>query len=155
MARGESKISPRRIQAGFKQRQALELRMAGRTLQEIADVLGYASPTGAQEAIRSALKRTLRPSSDEFRALQLERLQKVIASFWVVMSQGNERAAMVVLRAIADIRALMGLDAIAKAEIDLLARIKESIERQAIEQGLSEEDKQYAIVEAERIFARR
>ena len=55
----ESKLSPRRIAAVEKQGQALELRMAGRTWREIAEALGYASHSGAIEAVRVALQKTV------------------------------------------------------------------------------------------------
>ena len=69
----ESKYSPRRIEVVDKQRKAVELRMAGRTWQEIADALGYANHTGAVEAVKTSLQKTLGVPSAEFRELTLER----------------------------------------------------------------------------------
>ena len=50
----ESSMSPRRINAVEKQRRAVELRLAGRTWQEIADALGYSSHTSAIDAVKTA-----------------------------------------------------------------------------------------------------
>ena len=107
----ESKMSPRRITAVQKQRQALELRMAGRTWQEIADNVGYKGHSGAIAAVESALLRTLQPPANEYRALTLERLTKVLQVHWPSMLQGDYSSGRMVLQAIGDIRKLMGLDA--------------------------------------------
>jgi hypothetical protein len=106
----ESKLSPRRIEAVERQREAVELRMAGHTWQTIADTLGYSNHTGAIHAVEAALKRTLEPATSSFRALTLERLTKILHVFWPMMLQGDYAAARTVMQATADIRKLMGLD---------------------------------------------
>ena len=113
---GESKMSPRRIEAVRKQRQALELRMAGRTWQEIADNLGYANHTGAIAAVRTALQSTLQPPADHFRALTFERLTKVLQVHWPLMLQADPVSTRLCLQVIGDIRQLMGLDSATKLE---------------------------------------
>ena len=107
----ESKMSPRRISAVHKQRQALELRMAGRTWQEIADNVGYKGHSGAIAAVESALQRTLQPPASEYRALTLERLTKVLQIHWPSMLQGDYASGRMVLQTLGDIRELLGLDA--------------------------------------------
>ena len=107
---GESKLSPRRIDAVERQRKAVELRLAGHTWKTIADTLGYSNHTGAIHAVEAALKRTLEPSTSTFRALTLERLTRVIQTFWPLMLQGDYAAARTVMQATGDIRKLMGLD---------------------------------------------
>lgn len=47
---------------------ALEMRSAGRTLQTIADTLGYTSPGNAQRGIHNALAETQAPKVNEARA---------------------------------------------------------------------------------------
>jgi hypothetical protein len=69
--------SPRRLLAAEKQRQALELKIGGATLQQIAAELGYADSSGAYRAIQAALKATLQPPADELRRLQYERLERL------------------------------------------------------------------------------
>lgn len=113
---GESKTSPRRIVAYQKQRRALELRMAGRTWQEIADKLQYRGHSGAIAAVEKALVRTLEAPAHSYRALTLERLTKILQVFWPLMLQGDHNAARTVLQTIQDIRKLMGLDAPTQVE---------------------------------------
>ena len=115
----ESKTSPRRIRAVEKQRQALELRMGGRTYAEIAKVLHYANHTGAEYAVRTALQKTLEPTAHEFRALALERLSKILSLYWLRMINGDDKATDRVFRAIADVRQLLGLDAPQKVDVNL------------------------------------
>ena len=112
----ESKLSPRRIDAKNKQRQALELRMAGRTWQEIADNLGYANHTGAIAAVKTALHSTLQPPADHYRALTLERLTKILQVHWPLMLQADAASTRLCLQAIGDIRQLMGMDSPTKME---------------------------------------
>ena len=112
----ESKLSPRRITAVRKQQQALELRMAGRTWQDIADNLGYKGHSGAIAAVEAALQRTLQPPASEYRALTLERLTKVLQVHWPLMLQADAVSTRLCLQTIGDIRALMGLDSPAKME---------------------------------------
>jgi hypothetical protein len=72
--------SPRRLRAAQKQRQALELRIAGATLAHIAAQVGYEDTSGAYRAIQAALKATLQPPADELRRLQYERLERLYAA---------------------------------------------------------------------------
>ena len=112
----ESKYSPRRIEAVDKQRQAVELRMAGRTWQEIADALGYADHSGGVRAVQDSLQKTLGVPSAEFRELTLERLTKILQVQWPSMLRGEVPAAKLCLQTIGDMRQLMGVDMPSKVE---------------------------------------
>ena len=112
----ESKYSPRRIKAVDKQRKAVELRMAGRTWQEIADALGYADHSGAVRAVQDSLRKTLGAPSAEFRELTLERLTKILQVQWPNMLRGEATAAKVCLQTIGDMRQLMGVDMPSRVE---------------------------------------
>ena len=109
--RGESKLSPRRIGAVQKQQQALEMRIAGHNWQEIADTLGYSDHSGAFRAVESALQKTLKAPSEEYRIITLERLTTVLKTFWPGMLGGDIQAGKMVLQTVSDIRKLLGLDA--------------------------------------------
>ena len=74
---GESKTSPRRIEAVERARQALELRIAGATFDQIAVQLGYASKAGAYLAVKAALDRVPAAEVAEYRRLNLERLNRL------------------------------------------------------------------------------
>jgi hypothetical protein len=120
----ESKLSARRLEAVDKQRRALELRKAGRSWVEIARVVGYKTHSGAIAAVKVALEKTLQEPSEHYRALTLERLTDVIRVFWGDMLNHDLRATDKVLRAIADIRALLGLDAPIKEDISISGSIQ-------------------------------
>ena len=90
--------------------------MAGRTWQEIAGTLGYASHAGAIAAVKTVLARTDSDYGDRFRTLTLERLTKVLQTFWPTMLRGDATAASVCLKAIKDMRDVTGVDIPARVE---------------------------------------
>lgn len=114
---GESESSQRRIAAVERQRQALELRKAGAGYVAIAQKVGYKGPSGAYNAIRSALKRTIQEPADELRKLEVERLDRMLLAIWDQVRNGNQGAIDRALR-IGERRArLLGLDAPTKQDI--------------------------------------
>ena len=121
----ESRTSPRRIGSVKKATQALELRTSGHTYDEIARTLGYKTASGALYAVEKALDRVPAPEVGKFRKLNLVRLNKILQVWWPVMETGvtevdgetithsfddRLKATDRVLRTIADIRSLFGLD---------------------------------------------
>ena len=143
----EPRLSPRRIAAQKRGIQALELRMAGRRWEEIRDALGYRTYTAAIMAVQALLDRTAKEPAERFRTLTLERLTKVVQVFYPAMVSGDEKAGMMVLRAVADMRQLLGLDAPMKVQVD----IREEATRIAKELGLDAEE---VMKEAERILGK-
>ena len=113
---GESKLSPRRIDAQQKQQQAMELRMAGRTWQEIADHLGYASHTGAYEAVKVALSRSNHEAAEDYRSLTIGRMTKILQIHWPLMLQADNNSTRLCLQTIKDMREILGLDSPSKFE---------------------------------------
>jgi hypothetical protein len=108
---GESKTSPRRIEAVEKQRKALDLRKAGATYAAIAKQLEYAGPTSAERAVKAALNATVKDAADDVRNLEVERLDAMLLGLWKMANSGNLGAVDRVLR-IQERRAkLLGLDA--------------------------------------------
>lgn len=61
-----------------KQRQAMQLRIAGLTLEEIAARLGYATASGAYQAIQAGLRNGVRATADELRELQSARFERLL-----------------------------------------------------------------------------
>jgi hypothetical protein len=120
----ESKMSPRRIEAVEKQQRALALRKAGRTWDEIARIVGYSNHSGAIAAVKSAMAKTLQEPADHYRALTLERLTEVIKVYWGDMLNHDLGATDRVLRAMSDMRQLLGLDAPIKEEVSVTGRIE-------------------------------
>ena len=64
--RGEPKYSVRRLEAREKQQRALELRMAGRTWNEVAEALGYASHAGAINAVKQSWRALIQTMGADF-----------------------------------------------------------------------------------------
>ena len=100
----------RRLSALDRQRSALELRKAGATLEAIAGQLGYASASGAQKAVRSALKATLREPAAELRELECARLDALLLGLWKRAAAGDEKAARVAIQISKRRSELLGLD---------------------------------------------
>ena len=138
----ESKTSVRRLEAIEKQRQALELRLGGATLSEIARLLGYASASGAVKAIDSAIMRTLEEPADKVRKLELRRLDRLLLGIWDRAIRGDDKAIIRVLN-IMDRRAkYLGLDAPTRIDLGVYVREKARVA------GLTDADVEAAVREA-------
>jgi len=90
--RTSSKSSPARIAAGRRSARALELRSRGYTFKRIAAELGYSGKQGAHDAVMRALDATLREPADEFRRLDLVRLDRLWRAFYPRALTGDHRA---------------------------------------------------------------
>lgn len=80
----EVESNPGRVTAAVvaRRKRAIELRSLGKTYQEIADELGYASDSGAYQAIRKGMVDTLREPAEELRTLEMQRYDKLQANLW-------------------------------------------------------------------------
>lgn len=65
-----------------KERRALELATEGLTFEAIADALGYATASGAWRAVQRGLRRTVQPAADEYRRLELRRIDGLLCAIW-------------------------------------------------------------------------
>ena len=94
-----------------KERETLILRQQGFTFDEIAQRLGYKGESGAREAFRRALTRTLQEPASEVRELEISRLDRLMTVAWDLAMSGNLNAIDRVLK-IQERRArYLGLDA--------------------------------------------
>lgn len=116
---GESKTSQRRIEAVEKQKKALDLRKAGATYGAIAKQLGYANDSGAEHAVKAALKATVQDAADSVRELELERLDALLLNMWSQVQKGNQGAVDRVLRIMERRAKLLGLDAPTKSQVTI------------------------------------
>jgi hypothetical protein len=107
----ESKTSEKRIAAVERKRQALELRKAGLTYQEIADRLGYDGPSGAYATIRAALRALVKEPAEELRDLEVARLDALLSGIWLEARKGNVSKIDRVLKIMERRATLLGLDA--------------------------------------------
>lgn len=108
----ESTTSPRRVRGRDRQLQALELRTRGLTFEAIGRRLGV-STQAAHATVSRALSRSLaqsNASANELRALELTRLDAMLAALWCKIEEGDVPAINAALR-ISERRAkLTGLD---------------------------------------------
>ena len=88
----ESKTSKRRISAVVKGTEALGMRMKGHTFDEIAQKLGYASKSGAYGAVMAALDRVPSPQAEQYRSMNLERLNYLRTKIEASIDNGDLQA---------------------------------------------------------------
>lgn len=89
--------------------QAIELRKAGATYQQIADRLGYASAASAAGVVKHALDRMIREPAEELRSLEYERLNHILLTLWPRVQAGELAAVDRCLRIMERIAVLMGV----------------------------------------------
>ncbi len=115
-----SKATPNRIALAEREREALELRKAGKTFDEIARALGYSERGGAAKAVSRALAATIQEPADELRRLEVARLDALWSALWPLATDG-QLAAVDRCLAVQSRRArLLGLDAPPRHAIDVI-----------------------------------
>jgi len=135
--RGNRKPTSRAmLDAAAKQAQALELRKAGHSFDQIAAKLGYANGGGAYKAVEAGLKATLQEPADELRQLEITRLDTMLSALWPKVKKGEHGAIDRALKVGERRAALVGLDAptrfdgridvtkLTDAELDAIASAK-------------------------------
>src|SRR5476649_565943 len=65
-----------------REREAVVLRRAGASYEEIAKRVGFADRSGAKKAIERGLARWMRGADEELRAMELERTEAIIGRLW-------------------------------------------------------------------------
>ncbi|MDR1535522.1 MAG: hypothetical protein LBU64_10570 [Planctomycetota bacterium] len=136
---GRHKTSPKAIAIRERQNAALNLRKGGIGLREIARQLGFASPSGAYEAIRAALAESRQEAVDEYRDVMAARLDSMLAVAWENALAGDLDAVAAVLR-IEERRAkLFGLDRRdAPVKVAGLPKLEKAADALAVVGGLLE-----------------
>ncbi len=110
-------MQQKELNALEKQMQALELRKAGVSYVRIAEVLGYASGSGAHKAVASALKKTLQEPADDLRTLEIERLDAMLSAIWASVKQGQYGAIDRAIKIMERKAKLLGMDAPTKHDV--------------------------------------
>ena len=113
MARKTGASRRRSVVARHRGQQAINLRMAGATLEQIASLLGFATAAGVYKAIMRELGQSAQEtgSTEAARQLSLKRLDEMLLHTWPRVLSGDQGAVKDALR-IEERRAfLMGLDA--------------------------------------------
>lgn len=103
----------REIEAAERERQVLELRAAGYTFAEIAQMMGYADKSGAYKAFQRAMERHndyVAILADYNRDLILMYIDEILKGLFPRVKSGHPRAAEVALLALDRKIKLLGLD---------------------------------------------
>ena len=145
--------SGNRLRAAERRRQALKLRRAGCTYNEIASALGYRSASGTHKAVQKGLHDTLSEPAHELRKLEAARLDSLLAAVWDAAMAGHLGAVDRALR-VAERRArLLGLDQPAEVDIWPLLRLGERADGIAEELMVSEAEAMLSELEALNVIA--
>lgn len=114
------------IEAKRRQADAIKLRVTGATLQQIADSLGYATPSGAHQAIMAGLREILPEQlRADGRRLELAKLDRLEMANWPKALAGDEKAAAVILRCVDTRVKINGLAA--PVQVDMRVRDGEMV----------------------------
>lgn len=108
------------IDARRKSAQAVQLRLAGASLVQVADRLGYADASGAQRAIMREIREMI-PDEDraDLRRLEVARLDRLEMNAWPRAMAGDEKAEATILRCIGMRAKLLGLEAAVQLDVAL------------------------------------
>lgn len=107
-----------------RRRAAVQLRMQGKTWQEIADQLGYKGKGNAYNDIKRALEKAVADLAiplEGYRQLELDRLDAMQNALWPAVLKGDTKAIEVSLRLMDRRAKLLGLDAPQRHELTLEA----------------------------------
>jgi hypothetical protein len=131
---GPHQTSAKAISTTAKKIRALELRKAGKSLQEIADIMGYATRDGPSKLILRALEESVREPREELRELELQRLDAMWSTLWTRFRRGMVAVAPELLRVSQRRAKLLGLDSAEKRDVtvhdgesdaDLVVQVRE------------------------------
>jgi len=107
----------RRFDAKERQRQAIQLKMAGASYTQIADQLGYASASGAHAAVKRAMEEVPNEEVDSLRQVDNARLNQMLLGVWGKAQKGDFGAIDRALKIMERMAKLNGVDAPTKSEI--------------------------------------
>jgi len=121
------------------------MRKSGLSVDEIGDQLDR-TPGWVSQAIKRELNENKVDNVDGYRTLHLLRLERLLMAAWAPAMNGDARSIAVSATLLRSISDLLGLDAPLKVDVRAI------IEQMADAEGLSDEQKGQAIVEADRII---
>ena len=114
MQRKTKASRPRTIAARLRGQQAIKLRQAGATLEDIAKQLGFKGAAGAYKSVMRELGATAQDhgeGTEAVRQLELNRLDQMQFPLWPQVLSGDVQATTTALRIQERRAALLGLDA--------------------------------------------
>ena len=114
MPRKTKASRPRTVAARLRGQQAIKLRQAGATLEDIARQLGFKGAAGAYKSVMRELGATAQDhgeGTEAVRQLELQRLDQMQFPLWPQVLSGDVQATTTALRIQERRAALLGLDA--------------------------------------------
>ena len=99
-----------RAVAAVKRVNVVEAVADGATYEQAAERAGYASRSGAYKAFWKAVDTRQADGVDEYRALEIQRLDALQAGLWEQATAGDVKAVLAVLRIVQQRSRLLGLD---------------------------------------------
>lgn len=87
----QQKLHPRNVRAQERRTRALELRIEGKSLQVIRDLLKFNSVSGVRRTLETALA-TVKPLAEEMRDIELARLDAITDQLWGMIQLGDIEA---------------------------------------------------------------
>ncbi len=105
----------RQIEIAERRQKATQMRLAGMSMQMIADQLGYAGPGAVSKDLTRAMRAAAKAqqlNSEELLQIEVDRLDRMMAGLWSKAITGDTKAVEVVEKIIYRRCQLLGLDLI-------------------------------------------
>jgi hypothetical protein len=115
-----------------REQQVVKLRRAGHTWDEIANLVGYAYPSGSRDAYMRAASRVVSEDVKAIRELETERLDNLLNAVWADAMTGDIPAGTQALRIMERRAKLLGLDQPVKIQAEVVTYDADSIESRLI-----------------------
>ena len=114
--RSRGKIDPAVIEREYE---VLKYRRGGLTFDQIAKKVGYSNESGAREAYKRAMVRTLQEPADELRQLHRDRLETALSAIWAKVLRGELPAIDRMISILNREAGLLGLDAPKESRVEV------------------------------------
>ncbi len=117
-----SKRNPKAVLAAERARKAVDLRIAGATYEKIAGVLGLRTRAGAYKAVARGLamvEKETREASENLRALEVARLDRMQVGVWAAARSGDVKAIAAALKIMERRAKLLGIDAASGVSVNV------------------------------------
>lgn len=132
------KQTRKRLAVAERRNAALAMRIDGATYNQIATKLGYANRSGSYKAVADALRDVPRENAEQYKRLQIDRLERVLRSqFERLDDTGDPGAANAVLKVIEALDRYYGFEreSMATSNAGTLLELLVSNSRAAMEQA--------------------
>lgn len=101
---------PDKVEAARRRKQALELRLQGKTYQQISDEIGWTSKRYAWRMVMQELRNIPKEEAAELRQIEMERLNTLTDALWTSAMTGDPKAVDAMLKLMERRARMLGLD---------------------------------------------